>query len=362
MATQDELVNKLCAGEWQFVSPELPFLSCVNEPQCMEVSERFFNVCWTLLYFQDKVLHWTSYQPWCFDKLPRLERQDRVVDGSENRKDSSHKATDWRYEARGLCRLLIYWRPCSDKMVFSIKFQILGREAVRLDNVQSLKANFVVMHCAYPNAWLALHFCNVCRFSFIFVVQNLRRVCWSKMLDLCTLWLVLLLFAAGADIDVVDDEGYAPLHLAMEAAEGPDFNVAKVLLQVSSVSEGEDHVSHEGVKAFGALVPELGPVVLLGFWAVYLARRTSWCNVVPGIPPEMSHQMPAKLPAWWWHLTEWSLVIRPRSHRTRKQIGAQICVQTLWCCLQPLWTLPLTTVCPIICLLGGALRTVWTGP
>ena len=76
---------------------------------------------------------------------------------------------------------------------------------------------------------------------------------------------MLLLFAAGADIDVVDDEGYAPLHLAMEAAEGPDFNVAKVLLQVSSVSEGEDHVSHEGVKAFGALVPELGPVVLLGF-------------------------------------------------------------------------------------------------
>ena len=26
----------------------------------------------------------------------------------------------------------------------------------------------------------------------------------------------------------------------------------------------------------------------------------------------------------------------------------QICVQTLWCCLQPVWTLPLTKVCSII--------------
>ena len=31
---------------------------------------------------------------------------------------------------------------------------------------------------------------------------------------------------------------------------------------------------------------------------------------------------------------------RPRSHRTRKQVCVQICVQTLWCCLQPVWTLP----------------------
>ncbi len=50
----------------------------------------------------------------------------------------------------------------------------------------------------------------------------------------------------------------------------------------------------------------------------------------------------------------------PRSHRTCQQI----CVQTLWCCLQAVWTLPLTTICSIIyvCLLRGALRPVWTGP
>ena len=41
--------------------------------------------------------------------------------------------------------------------------------------------------------------------------------------------------------------------------------------------------------------------------------------------------------------------LRPRSHRTRRQICMQICVQTLWCCLQPVWTLPFTAVCPIIC-------------
>ncbi len=58
----------------------------------------------------------------------------------------------------------------------------------------------------------------------------------------------------------------------------------------------------------------------------------------------------------------WTL--RPCSHRTRKQICMQICVQTLWCCLQPVWTLALTTVCPINCLrlLQGAPRPVWTGP
>ena len=42
----------------------------------------------------------------------------------------------------------------------------------------------------------------------------------------------------------------------------------------------------------------------------------------------------------------------------------QICVQTLWCCLQPVWTLPFTAVCSIICVrvLQGAPRLVWTGP
>ncbi len=28
-------------------------------------------------------------------------------------------------------------------------------------------------------------------------------------------------------------------------------------------------------------------------------------------------------------------MFRPHSHRTRKQICTQICLQTLWCCLQP---------------------------
>ena len=42
----------------------------------------------------------------------------------------------------------------------------------------------------------------------------------------------------------------------------------------------------------------------------------------------------------------------------------QICVQTLWCCLQAVWILPLTTVCSTICVrpLQGVLRPVWTGP
>lgn len=33
-------------------------------------------------------------------------------------------------------------------------------------------------------------------------------------------------------MDVVDDEGYAPLHLAVEAPDGPEFAIAKLLLQV----------------------------------------------------------------------------------------------------------------------------------
>ena len=54
----------------------------------------------------------------------------------------------------------------------------------------------------------------------------------------------------------------------------------------------------------------------------------------------------------------------PCSHRTCKQICVQICMQTLWCCLQPVWTLPFAAVCPIICLrlLQGAPRPVWMGP
>ncbi len=57
-------------------------------------------------------------------------------------------------------------------------------------------------------------------------------------------------------------------------------------------------------------------------------------------------------------------MLRPYSHRTRKHICMQICVQTLWCCMQPVWTLPLTTMCSIICmrLLRGDPRPVWTGP
>ena len=51
---------------------------------------------------------------------------------------------------------------------------------------------------------------------------------------------------------------------------------------------------------------------------------------------------------------------RARSHRMRKHIG----MQTLWCCLQAVWTLLLTAVCSIICMLilYGAPRPVWTGP
>ncbi len=41
-------------------------------------------------------------------------------------------------------------------------------------------------------------------------------------------------------------------------------------------------------------------------------------------------------------------VVRARSHKTRKHICMQICVQTLWCCLQAVWTLPFTTMCFII--------------
>ncbi len=51
-------------------------------------------------------------------------------------------------------------------------------------------------------------------------------------------------------------------------------------------------------------------------------------------------------------------------YRTRKRICAQICMQTLWCCLQPVWILSFTAVCSIICMrvLQGAPRPVWTGP
>ncbi len=56
--------------------------------------------------------------------------------------------------------------------------------------------------------------------------------------------------------------------------------------------------------------------------------------------------------------------LRARSHRTRKHICTQICMQTLWCCLQAVWTLLLTTMCSIICvhMLQGAPHPVWTGP
>ncbi len=52
--------------------------------------------------------------------------------------------------------------------------------------------------------------------------------------------------------------------------------------------------------------------------------------------------------------------LRPHSHRTRKPI----CMQTLWCCLQPVWTLPFAAVSSIICMhvVQGAPRPVWTGP
>ncbi len=60
------------------------------------------------------------------------------------------------------------------------------------------------------------------------------------------------------------------------------------------------------------------------------------------------------------------ILLRALSHRTRKQICMQICLQTqtLWCCLQAVWTLPLTIMCSKICMrvLRGALRPVWTGP
>ena len=39
------------------------------------------------------------------------------------------------------------------------------------------------------------------------------------------------------------------------------------------------------------------------------------------------------------------LDVRPRSHRTRQHICMQIWVQTLWCFLQPVWTLPLMIMC-----------------
>ncbi len=65
----------------------------------------------------------------------------------------------------------------------------------------------------------------------------------------------------------------------------------------------------------------------------------------------------------WSKLETWKFTW-PHSHRTRKQICAQICVQTLWCCLQPVWTLLFTAVCSIICMRGlqGAPCPVWTAP
>ncbi len=59
-----------------------------------------------------------------------------------------------------------------------------------------------------------------------------------------------------------------------------------------------------------------------------------------------------------------TLFLGARSHRTRKHICTQICMQTLWCCLQVVWTLRLNTMCSIIYmrLLQGVPRLVWTGP
>ena len=39
----------------------------------------------------------------------------------------------------------------------------------------------------------------------------------------------------GVCVDVVDDEGYAPLHLAVEAVDGPDFKMTTLLLQVNPI-------------------------------------------------------------------------------------------------------------------------------
>ena len=46
----------------------------------------------------------------------------------------------------------------------------------------------------------------------------------------------------------------------------------------------------------------------------------------------------------YWHKNSWAPFTQER-----KQICTQICLQTLWCCMQPMWTLPLTTMCSIIC-------------
>ncbi len=47
-------------------------------------------------------------------------------------------------------------------------------------------------------------------------------------------------------------------------------------------------------------------------------------------------------------------MLGPSSHRTRKQICTQICMQTLWCCVQPVWTLPFAAMCPIACVVPSA--------
>ncbi len=56
--------------------------------------------------------------------------------------------------------------------------------------------------------------------------------------------------------------------------------------------------------------------------------------------------------------------IRPSSHRMRKHICVQIFTQILWCCVQAVWTIPLTAVCFKICVrvLRGAPCPVWTRP
>ena len=37
----------------------------------------------------------------------------------------------------------------------------------------------------------------------------------------------------GARVDVVDDEGYTPLHLAVEAVDDSDYSIVQLLLQVN---------------------------------------------------------------------------------------------------------------------------------
>ncbi len=53
-----------------------------------------------------------------------------------------------------------------------------------------------------------------------------------------------------------------------------------------------------------------------------------------------------------WILSSWSF--GPHSHRAREQICTQICMQILWCCFQPVWTLPFTcsvfhNLCVCVC-------------